>query len=244
MNPLKFALIFILCGFLFSCEKNDIITPIDPPLSGTPKIKTETDGSYFGTHTYDELGRRIEENYADGWKTIYTYEVDKVIRDNYKENGTYSHTFTYLLNEKGLCVNFHESLYGRTTTYQYDDNDRSIYRYSTDEQGSPFQEGFYFYEGDNLVKDSTRYFGSDKKIIVTYEYFTDINSTLTNANFGMLFLGKDNKNPLKRVIRTASGETPHVYDYAIPLIDTEGHIIESSYSGNNGILYTTQYTYY
>jgi YD repeat-containing protein len=244
MNLLKFALVLLLCGFLFSCEKNDSIEPIDPAPDEIPKIKTETDGTYFGTHTYDALGRRIEENYADGWKTIYKYEDYKVTCDSYREDGTYYQTFTYLLNEKGLCISFHENLYGRTTTYQYDNNDRRIYRYTTDGDGSAFQEGFFFYEGDNLAKDSTSYFGDDKKIVVTYEYFTDIESTLSNANSGKLFLGKDNKNPFKRVTRTSTGNSPHVYNYAIPLLDADGHIIETSYSLNGGTGYTTQYTYY
>ena len=211
----------------------------------TAKIsRVEGDGSYLATYTYNDEGKIIEENYEEGWRTIYVYETGKVTRETYRPDGTYHSSNIYIINEKGLCTAFTETLYGRTYYFEYDANDRKVSGHSISAEGEPFQQYYYFYEGGNLVKDSTVYVSDQTSIVNTYEFFTNIKSTTGNYNIGIFYLGKDNENMTKRINRNFKGVDFDVYDFAIPATDNNGHIMQTSYSINGGGLTTTNYTYY
>jgi len=244
METVKLIFLCFLTTLILSCQKDEFFEPIEPTFQSIPKLRTETDGTYFATYTYDEQGRIVEENYEDGWRTIYKYESNKVIRETYNTDGTFFDADTYQLNDKGLCTAFTDGQYGRTYYFQYDEDDRKIHGHSTEKDGTPFQEYFYFYEDGNVVKDSTVYLSNNTFIVLTYEYFTDIKSTIGNYNKGIFYEGKGNVNPKKRCTRNFKGLSVDVYNYSVPVVNEDEHIMQTSYSINNSTLYTYEYTYY
>ena len=244
METIKLIILCFLTAIILSCQKDEFFEPIEPISQPIPKIRTETDGTYFATYTYDDQGRIVEENYEEGWKTIYKYESNKVIRETYNIDGTFFDSDTYQLNDKGICTSFIDGQYGRTYYFQYDADGRKTHGYSTSADGTPFQEYFYFYENGNVVKDSTVYASDSSSIVVAYEYFTDVKTTIGNYNRGIFYLGKGNENPVKRITRDFKGINVDVYNYSIPIMNAEDHIMQTSYSINNGTLYTYEYTYY
>ena len=244
MKSLQFFFFIAFSGFILSCDKNDAVDPIDPPVTTFPYVKTVTEDSLITTYTYDDSARVVEENYSDGWRTVYTYETGKAIKDNYNTNGNLANSYTYLLNSKGLCTSFTNYTSGRTYNFEYNDEDRIVYSYSTSSDGSVFQKSYYTYENGNMFKDSTSNIWNDTHIVYFYEYYTDINSTIGKPNFGIHFWGKDNKNAFRKVIRTESLDGPDYYNYTTPVLNNDSLVIQKSYSINNGGLYTQEYTYY
>ena len=247
MNRFNFIFLILASGFFIACDKDNTITPIDPvdpPVAGIPKIKTVTEDSLVTTLKYDTEDRIIEEIYSDGWKTIYTYEPGKVIVDGYKQDGTLNSSITYVLNAKGLCISWDDQKYERHHTYAYDADDRLIHAASTEFDGTPFQESFYYYEDGNRSRDSTVYKQSGDYYTYKYFYFTDIPNSLGKHNHGIAFWGPDNNNAFKQVIRKAKSNPPYFYNDAVPVLNSDSLIQQRSYSVNNGSLFTESYTYY
>jgi hypothetical protein len=246
MGQFNFISLFLFALCFFACSKDSAISPIDPidPLPGIVRIKTVTEDSVIATSTYDSQGRVREENYSDGWLTVYKYEPGKVIRDNFKTDGTISTTFTYHLNAKGLCTSWDDTRYERTFAYEYDADDHLVHSTTTSFDGTPFQESFYYYENGNRSRDSTVYKQTDDYYTYRYEYFTEIRNTIGDHNYGRTMWGADNQNPYKQIIRKSKGQPATYYNYSIPVLNSDSLIIQRSYVINNGPLNTKSFTYY
>jgi YD repeat-containing protein len=246
MNPLKFSILILSASFVIACDKNDDVTPVDPPAAGIPKIKEvyETPDSSLSTYTYDDQGRVMKENYSDGGYTEYTY-VDGYATETWLDGqGVLKGLLNYTLDVHGRCTSYTSSQYIYEYKVDYNEDNRISHILGTFPDGSKYDESYYTYEGGNLAKDSSYRYTNDSWTVITYEYYTYIKTTIGNKNFGILFWGEDNKNPYKKRTIIRSSNYNQYDNYGIPVLNEDGYIAQKLVTYGNGSFYMQEYTYY
>src|SRR4030095_5307043 len=246
MNISKFLILCLFASLFFACEKSDDVTPVDPPVPGIPKIKEvfEIPDSSLSTYTYDAQGRVIEENYSDGGYTKYTYIDGYATETWYDGEGVLKGLFNYTLDLNGRCTSYNSSQYIYEYNVEYSEDNRINHLLATFPDGTKYDESFYSYEGGNLVKDSSYRYTNDSWTVITYEYYTNINSTIGNKNFGILFWGEDNKNPYKKRTIIRSSNYNQYDNYGIPILNEDGYISQKYVTSGNNFSYLQEFTYY
>lgn len=163
---LKQFLLFTLCITFFACSSESTDTPDeendDDNVLLKKSIETDADGiTETTTYTYDG-NKLISVDYEDGWKNIYTYEDDLLVReDQYTDN----ELTAYLIleyNTDNKIANFKEfflepsGLEGiayKNVFIFNDDNTLTIENYSGDfnSQNASSSIDTFTYNGKNII---------------------------------------------------------------------------------------------
>ena len=204
MRP-KSLLLALLCllAFFSACDKSKD-HEITPPIPGNnetplPRIKEMT---YYANDTeydkktfeYDRQGRLVYTVNTAGYSSTYTYEPGKAVKELYYPVDQSTIRYTYVLNDKGLAVYEEES----KVRYEYDEQGYRIKAISPVTQISTIEDGNNVNTADWVTRE-----GVLELISVTEkQYLHDMPNTIGDENMGITFLGRQNKNPLRWVMRT------------------------------------------
>ena len=233
----------IIISTFASCKKATV-NYVQPPIAvEVSKIKSLDYGTSTRLQEYDSKGRATKYTYSSGAKTDITYMGNTMTIESYHASGALAQRDISILNSDGLIISAtNNNNIPLVVTYSYD-SDRRLIKQTNTENGVVTRQNFYEYSNGNRVKDSI---SSSPLSWYTnkYEYYTDINSSIENINFGVDYYGVGNKNVLKKVIYQESGGTMNTKTYTLPEKDMAGRIIKMTYSLNGGIPVVYQYTYY
>ena len=190
--------------------------------SSTPKISKQTTYSYNDSiitdtsiilYTYDSKGRLI--SYSSKYNSItYSYISANLISYTVSQKSNASvqnYTFNYLLDSKGKATKLYVDGKTDTTNINYSTDGYSL--------GSSSSNSQFEVVGENVVK----------KDGYIYEYYLDKINVLSNANYGVYFMGKDSKNLVKSQKSVAGGTStmsPTIqYTYEF---DSKNRVIKST----------------
>lgn len=247
MRP-KSLLIALVCLVAFSAchksEDNEITPPIPgnnetPPIPKIKEITSYADDIEYNKKTfeYDRQGRLVYTINTAGTTETYTYTPGKAVKKIYFPHDKSTKLYTYVLNDKGLAVYEEET----KERFEYDEHGYRIKAISSFTRISTIEEG-------NTVQtaDWSTLEGAPELFSVTdNQYLHDQPNTIGDENMGITFLGRQNKNPLRWVMRTDYrngkvstewGSITFWYEY-----DDHMRIVKSSNSHSHGPI--IRYTY-
>jgi YD repeat-containing protein len=219
---MKFFVLFLFVLLIASCKKDIDNTQF----TGTPKVKTQTNGTTVITFTYDSEGRRssaISSSRISNY--IYSDTIVTVIDSTF---GFSPDTTVYNFNADGLVVS---DSHGRS--YAYDDNQHCILQ--TDIRDSSRLTRFW--SNDNMVAISF------SNAMQTYTYLLNTYNTIGTDNTGISYYGKDSKNLIDTyTFSMNNNSTTYKYSYAYDSQKRIKQMTQSEVGSNWTSTYT--YTYY
>lgn len=225
-----------------ACTKDKEKLPPGIPAEGY-KIKTLDYGTGMRTHFYDASGRLVNVTRSDGSSNTSSYGPNSVTTQSLLPNGTLAQQDNLVLDASGLMISgTNSNNLPLVTTYFYN-SDKQVIKQVNTESGVITRQRFYTYSNGNMVTDSVA--DGSGWYTYKYEYYTDIISTIENANYGSEYLGKGNKNVLKKMTyEVSSGGTPVVRNYDVPERDALHRITKTTYTISGGAPVVYKYTYY
>jgi len=226
-----------------ACKKNNTdIVPV--PNTVVPKLKTFTIMNGATTlntiaYEYDNTGRLVKNNFMDGSKYTYTYTGAVLLLETFLPNGTSQNKYTYTLNAEGLAESYYNNATATNIGYQFFNAAKQLTLETTKTNGVLTFQKYHEYDiaGNNL-KDSV--VQANGVTIRTYEYYTDIISTITNINIGDYYDGVGNKNCVKKQTSKSPLNVITITTYTVPELDAQGRVIKQSYTSGTT---TTDYLY-
>lgn len=203
---------------------------------------------YSTQYEISKTGQLIEKNSEQNRNIKYLYYKDSIVINL---NGTWD---KLLLNKRNLYAydltpNEFSDTKKLTTRQKYTYNENSFvikselfldyvtYSYSTINE--------YFYLNGNIIKEIRTEMNDGKitdipgnPVISEYEYYFDKINTIRNINFGKKYLGKSNKNLIKK-IKFSNGQIEN-YRYEF---DKNGNVIKMIITPNDDETRNIEYNY-
>ena len=243
---MKKAIPFLLLLAFAACKKNAGSSPPPAPTVNDTRIASwQVTGSISENYTYDSKNRITSAAY-NGYdqNTIYTY-TDSTVKEQYIKTSTGAPIYTniYKLNNKGLAVSQADT---SATDYlwSYEYTSSGYLARSTQTQlstGYVWNDYRYYYTND--VNDSIILYRNNAwTLAYYYQYYTDKINSLDNLNFGLTFLGRKDRLPVKMAVRWSPTYTDTTrYSYTF---DAKQNISQqSTLSAGNPVPEIVNYTY-
>ena len=244
-----FGIFALIAGLVTSCSKDD---DDEGKGEGNTVVQRKLVKVIFGDDDwyefkYDNEGRCISEtvyndNQKDGY-TLYKYESDKIICDEYEEDDTHFGTATIRLNPNGFIESWEliidEASHVIASKYYYDNQGQLISVYSM--EGDDRNSWTYNYEwkDGNIVKETKR----DEVII--YDYTNSVHTSLlkNNTNFSFEYMTDpicyNMGMPCKNLpVSKKEGEEETFYEWTM---DGDGYPIKLTNKYSDGEVVTTEY---
>lgn len=129
---------------------------------------------YSVDNKYDSDGNCISSSYESDYSYNYTYDVDKMICNQYESDGTLANTITIVLNHKGFVESAKSTF--ESNIYEYDDQGHVIKGYYNLDDFSSTTS--YEWEDGNITKvtidtKAGSWITPNYKQAVLYCYYTD-----------------------------------------------------------------------
>ena len=185
------------------------------------KIKTATSGFGTSTYTYDNQGRVILAQHANGSKDVYIHGTDTFWHQIFSAGATTpSSNSAFDLNSQGYYS------FGGKRTY-------NSQGYLLQVDWYPDFVVTYSYSGGNLIQETTNDHGTIS--LVTYTYDSNF---YESRDWGLPYFGKGSKNLVSEETR---GTNHYVYTYEF---DSQGRVSKQTQVVNNAAPDIGTYTYY
>ena len=184
-------------------------------------------------YTYNSEGTLIKESYTNSsGSDEYTYIYDNSGKLLKKEYNSYDVVYTY--DSKGNLIKAEErndSGSNYTTTYEYDNNDNLIRKYTTDNNDYWNLEEYTYNNKNYLVEEAyTSSYGSDS----TYKYTYDSNGNETKYEY------YDNKyGDYSTVVTTYNVNGKIIKEICTSSTTWENYICTYSYDSNGNLIKST-----
>lgn len=242
----KVLLFLFSCLFIFdSCsKKEDLPEKITTPLIENV-FRYDKNGQVVSeeSYIYDNQLRLIKAVYGDEeYETLEYLESSIIGKVFYK--GSLDYSAEAKLNSQGLCTSISAESEYFATTIEYDSNGyrksiRSESESRVNLEISTVSNGNYVSISSSNNPKLTKSI-SEYDEITEYQFYPDKANTIEHQNFGIFFRGKQNKNPIKKEIKSyyLGGElvndiTTFTYEF-----DTNGRIIKQTDDKGNYSVYT------
>lgn len=248
----------MLCIAVFSCSSESTETPNEEEQNNTDntllKRMVETYDGETSTTTFTYDGNKlITYEESDGWKNVYTYENNKLVREDqyvdyelnaylileYNANGQLSSFKEYFLEPSGLG----ESVNNYILTHN-NDNTISIDMYYGDENSQDEFYGTYTYylNEKNISKIessvsswSLTFNYDDKNGMFKNVHDIEVINITSQTEFGAYYIRGNTNNSLSRIDTDEYGAATEAYEYTY---NTNGYpktaTFTDSYEGNMG----------
>jgi hypothetical protein len=164
--------------------------------------------------TYDAQNRLISTSQCDTTET-YTYSNDTVI-DIRTSAGILTYKYIFILGSNGLAKSYTKiGGDGSIATYVFT-YDGSGHRLSTTDTTHPNTADVYTIQNDDVVLEVSNSSVTGNAFSISTIYYIGTRNTLSNANFGLTFLGQSSAN-LKKAdsYDTQQGQYTSKYNYTL-----------------------------
>src|SRR6218665_161974 len=228
----KYMLLLLVAACIMGCRKDK---PTPAPVATIAKIKSETNVATGQTYnyTYDNQGRITRIDKPSGFYEAYTYTSAKLTWAEYSAAGEPQYRKYYELNSEGLATKatYDDPIY--LTTYTYN-SDKQLLKSINYENGLVISTEDYFYTNkqlDSVVNKSPNSLGYST---IAYEYYDNMESTLSKKNYGHLYLGEVTNKAVKKtsiITYTAAGVVYPNNSYTISNVyemDAQNRIVKTT----------------
>ncbi len=211
---LKKTLLFVLCATFFACNTESVDNPEEETTDSTLLKKIifnkGTADEYTETYSYIDGNRLVSIDAGDDYKSVYTYEDDKLIREatyfdgklaayvtlEYNSDGALSKFIEYWLETTGLS----ERAYKQIFTNNADNTiTREVYLGDHNSQTDLNYTEVISFNGKNISRlkdtdDTTEYIYAydDKNGMFKNVYAIEILNLLSENEFGPYIYGNTN----------------------------------------------------
>lgn len=233
-----FLTVLAFTFILNSCNKDED-NDAKPNIPMIATVSLSVDGySAIDSFKYDNKGRikyrssKMTFNVQSVfYQTYYTYS-NSFITDEVFVNGVKNSSTVYYLNSQGLCSHFKRG--SETDTFRYNQDKYLTSKVITT---PTFQFNCtYTVNNGNMVQSTSETIenGTSRSQIVDNEFYNDTINTIGDANKGVQFFGKQNKNLIKKYSYGAN-----IFQYTYTLDEKKRVVKQESLSGEKYI-----FTYY